>query len=188
MSVLAIEPSYELCLSYAPAFEPPYDDEAGEDSAGSVSGSMPLPFGPRRLALVPPLTSRASRSHGDDDDAFFGPQRTTASVLPDVAAWSHRFVQVLLETVEGRRGVTQVAKFVSPMLVADIERKSGIRARMAAARTAGQPVVVRSVRVCELDDGIAEVSAVVRRGARTLAVALRLEGIDGRWMCTALQM
>jgi hypothetical protein len=42
--------------------------------------------------------------------------------------------------------------------------------------------------VCEIDDGVAEVTAVIRRGARTLAVALRLEGIDGRWMCTALQM
>ncbi|MDQ1725946.1 MAG: hypothetical protein QOG52_2974 [Frankiaceae bacterium] len=187
MSVLAVEPSYELHLAHVPAFEPPYDDEAGGDSAGFGAGAMPLPFGPRRLALVPPLTGRTATARADDD-TFFGPQRTTTAVLPEVSAWSHRFVQVLLETVEGRRGVTQVAKFVSPALGADIERKSSIRARMAAARTAGQPVVVRSVRVCELEDGIAEVSAVVRRGARTLAVALRLEGIDGRWMCTALQM
>jgi hypothetical protein len=37
-------------------------------------------------------------------------------------------------------------------------------------------------------DGVAEVSAVARRGGRAHAVAARLEGIDGRWRCTALQI
>jgi hypothetical protein len=31
-------------------------------------------------------------------------------------------------------------------------------------------------------------SAVVRRGERHRAVALRLEGADGRWRCTALHL
>ncbi|MCU1675728.1 MAG: hypothetical protein JWM93_486 [Frankiales bacterium] len=185
MSVLAVEPSYELHLAPVPAFEPPFDDEARDDVA--AAGTMPLPFGIRRLQLVPPLLT-TSPAQDMDDDTFFGPQRTAADSLPDVRTWSHRFVQAMLESVEGRRGFTQLAKFVSPALSADIERKASIRARMAAARTPGQPVLVRSVHVCELEDGIAEVSAVVRRGARTLAVAFRLEGIDGRWMCTALQM
>ena len=37
-------------------------------------------------------------------------------------------------------------------------------------------------------DGVAEVAALVRRGARSTAVALRLEGLDGRWQCTALEL
>ena len=37
-------------------------------------------------------------------------------------------------------------------------------------------------------DGVAEVSAVAHRGGRAHAVAARLEGIDGRWRCTALQI
>ena len=183
MSVLALEPRFDRYLAALPAFEPPYDDEVTE---AATAGPLQLPLGFRRLQLVPPLP--ASAPAGDDDDVFFGPQRTTAATLPEVKAWSHRFVQAILETVDGRRGFTQVSKFVSPSLGADIERKASIRARMAAARTPGLPVLVRSVHVCELEDGVAEVSAVVRRGARTLAVALRLEGIDGRWMCTALQM
>jgi hypothetical protein len=32
------------------------------------------------------------------------------------------------------------------------------------------------------------VCALVRRGARSTAVALRLEGRDGRWQCTALEL
>jgi hypothetical protein len=45
---------------------------------------------------------------------------------------------------------------------------------------------VRSVHVQERPDGVAEVSATVRRGGRYAAVALRLEGVDGQWRCTEL--
>ena len=38
------------------------------------------------------------------------------------------------------------------------------------------------------DEIAAEVAALVRRGVRTTAVALRLEGLDGRWQCTALEL
>jgi hypothetical protein len=48
--------------------------------------------------------------------------------------------------------------------------------------------VVRSVRVSEPTDGVAEVCAIVQQGPRCRAIALRLEGIDGRWQCTALQI
>jgi hypothetical protein len=187
MSVLAVEPAYDVRLVPAPAYEPPYDDEVA-DADAAAAGSPPLPFAPRRLQLVPPLPGVATSPGDVDEDDLFGPQRTLASALPAVRPWAQRFIQAMLESVEGRRGFGQISPFLSPTLVADMERKAGVRARMAAARTAAQPTVVRSVHVCELDDGIAEVSAVIRRGARTLAVALRLEGIDGRWMCTALQM
>jgi hypothetical protein len=35
---------------------------------------------------------------------------------------------------------------------------------------------------------VAEISAVARRDGRAHAVAARLEGLDGRWRCTALQI
>jgi len=45
---------------------------------------------------------------------------------------------------------------------------------------------VRSLHVQEREDGVAEVCATVRRGQRMAAVALRLEGLGGRWTCTEL--
>jgi hypothetical protein len=42
--------------------------------------------------------------------------------------------------------------------------------------------------VSEPADGVAEVCALVRRGARSTAVALRMEGMDGRWQCTAIEL
>ena len=58
----------------------------------------------------------------------------------------------------------------------------------AAVRGAAARGVVRSIHVSEPVDGVAEVAALVRRGARSTAVALRLEGLDGRWQCTALEL
>jgi hypothetical protein len=49
-------------------------------------------------------------------------------------------------------------------------------------------LVLGRVHVCEPVDGVAEVSAVAHRSGRAHAVAARLEGIDGRWRCTALQI
>jgi hypothetical protein len=45
---------------------------------------------------------------------------------------------------------------------------------------------VRSVHVCEPADGVAEVSVVIAGGERPRALALRIEGWRGRWVCTAL--
>jgi hypothetical protein len=47
---------------------------------------------------------------------------------------------------------------------------------------------VKSVRVCEPVDGVAEVAAVISQGGRCRAVAARLEGVDGRWRCVHLQI
>ena len=49
--------------------------------------------------------------------------------------------------------------------------------------TAGR---VRSVHMSEPRDGVVEVCAIVQREARATAIALRLDGVDGRWQCTAL--
>jgi len=50
------------------------------------------------------------------------------------------------------------------------------------------PIAMGPVHVCEPVDGVAEISAVARRAGRAHAIAARLEGIDGRWRCTAVQI
>ena len=80
--------------------------------------------------------------------------------------------------------MAQLKPLVSPGLFTALSERR--RPRWCSEGTA--PLLVSSVRVCEPVDGVAEVSAVVRRGGRAHAVAARLEGIDGRWRCTALQI
>jgi hypothetical protein len=42
--------------------------------------------------------------------------------------------------------------------------------------------------VCTPTDGVAEASAVIQVGRRCRALAMRLEGLDGQWRCTALEI
>ncbi|MGH3744707.1 MAG: Rv3235 family protein, partial [Mycobacteriales bacterium] len=88
-----------------------------------------------------------------------------------------------LEIVVGERPARQVAGWVSPRVLAGLEH------RPAAQRTAlGRRPMLRSIRVTEPADAVAEVSAVVMLGERVRAVAMRLEGLDGRWTVTALHV
>lgn len=49
-------------------------------------------------------------------------------------------------------------------------------------------LVVRSINVHETDDGVAEVSSVFGTPNRAFALAIRLEGLDGRWRATNLEV
>ena len=119
-----------------------------------------------------------------DETADFGPVRSRRADLPDAQAAGRRLVTLALEAFAGRRPVGQLQSLVSPSLFSALT--AGRRPRWCSEGTA--PLLISSVRVCEPVDGVAEVSAVARRGGRAHAVAARLEGIDGRWRCTALQI
>jgi Family of unknown function (DUF6459) len=116
---------------------------------------------------------------------FFDPQPTSRRELPDPHPWTTRFVQAVLEALVGRRPVAQLQEWTSAPVLSGIAQAAGGR---RWARFAGTRPTIRSVRVSEPVDGVAEVSAVVQRGERCCAVAARLEGLDGRWRCTALQV
>jgi hypothetical protein len=50
------------------------------------------------------------------------------------------------------------------------------------------PTALRSVRVQHPGPEIAEVSAHVAIGKRSVAMAFRLEALGDRWLCTALEL
>ena len=104
--------------------------------------------------------------------------------LPDPRVAGRRLLLLTLEGLAGRRPLSQVRPLTALGVYAALT--SGRRPRWCAGGTA--PVLLGPVRVCEPVDGVAEVSAVARRSGRAHAVAARLEGIDGRWRCTALQI
>ena len=89
-----------------------------------------------------------------------------------------------LEALAGRRPLTQLQPLTTLGVYAALT--GGRRPAWCAEGTA--PVIVGRVQVCEPVDGVAEISAVARRAGRAHAVAARLEGVDGRWRCTALQV
>jgi hypothetical protein len=114
----------------------------------------------------------------------FGPAWSTRAELPDPRDAGRRLITLTLETLAGRRPLAQLQPFTSLGVFAALSR--GRRPRWCADSTS--PLVIGRLHVCEPVDGVAEISAVARRDGRAHAVAARLEGIDGRWRCTALQV
>jgi hypothetical protein len=93
----------------------------------------------------------------------------------------------MIETAAGRRPLHQLAALLSPSvskgLGADFERAAqGGRAHWLHRAS------VRSVRVSEPAEGVAELCATVETGRRVRAIAMRLEAHHGRWRCTRLQL
>lgn len=122
----------------------------------------------------------------EEHDDFFGPQSTSRAALPDPDAWARRLITAIVETMDGLRPPNQLNRWVSPDIRDRINRR-GILARQRRQRPSGPPRV-RALQVCEPVDGVAEVAAVIGHRARVRALALRMTGIDGRWLITALEL
>ncbi|MGY1813464.1 Rv3235 family protein [Blastococcus sp. SYSU D00820] len=138
---------------------------------------------PPRPAYRPgPRPTPPARRRAVADDS--GPSWSTRSDLPDPRVAGRQVLTLTLEALAGRRPLTQVRSLTAPGVYAALS--GGRRPQWCAAGTA--PLLLGPVHVCEPVDGVAEVSAVARRGGRAHAVAARLEGLDGRWRCTALQI
>jgi hypothetical protein len=114
----------------------------------------------------------------------FGPSWSSRTELPDPRDAGRRLITLTLEALAGRRPLHQVQALTSPRVFAALS--GGRRPRWCAESSA--PLLVGRVHVSEPVDGVAEISAVARRDGRAHAVAARLEGLDGRWRCTALQI
>ena len=203
---LVTEPVPALRLLPTPAWEPPYCDE-GDQASRPVTArphlvapgqqALPLTFllpsglaavpAPPRLRLVD--TVRSSSGGPGEPDEVFDPQPTPRADLPDPRLWGGRLVQAMLEVDAGVRPVAQLRRWTSDPVYSRLRRRSHRSHFLQSRSPQTQPgrVWVRSLRVCEPADGVAEVSAVVQKGSRIRAVAVRLEGTDGRWRCTAVE-
>lgn len=173
-------------MSTAPV-APHHDDEP-------TRGTPFTPIVVRSLAdlPVPPATSPvgAPGSTGRRlrlvDD--FGPVHTELSALPDPALWLRGVAVAVFEASTGARQVTQVMRFCSPEVYDSVVRRSGRAARRGGITR--RPVRLRSVHACALPghSSVVEACAVIDDHRRVRVLALRLEGLDGRWLVTACEM
>lgn len=160
-------------------------------------GTPPLASMPARLRLVasPYPAIQPDSEHTLDDDlraaraeraiaTFLARQPTSADRLPDARGWAARLAQAIVETLQGQRPLQQLMRWTDDSVYVVIADRLGSRPRAVPVT---RPVV-RSIRICAPSDGIAEASVVVQSGPRCRALAMRLEGLDGRWRCTALEI
>lgn len=154
----------------------------------TIQGALALDLSPR---LDPPRASGTASA-------------VSAGVVPvdlrrrrAVEQWSRRFAQAAVEIVGGDRPVTQLLRWTSAAVYADLDRRAQLVARAGGHRPGQcrvQPVrpKVLSVHTCFLDATVVEASVHVRYGERSRALAARFEHrLDKqsdapRWVCTAL--
>jgi hypothetical protein len=168
--------SAPLRLVVVPTPQPPLEDERIPVSLVRPGVAVPRPVhrpGPRPRP-----------AHGNPRQDDFGPTWSSRSELPDPRLAGRRLFTLALEAIAGRRPLAQLQGITSARVYAAL---SGGR-RPGWCTASNSPLLIGRIHLSEPVDGVAEISAVARRDGRAHAVAARLEGIDGRWRCTALQI
>src|SRR5690606_14993031 len=109
--------------------------------------------------------------------------------LPDPTTLIEGLTRGVFEVLAGIRDIDQLARWIAEDAYRNLVIRANLAARARSARkTAPVRPVFRIVRVRQSSpaDGIVEAVVVVAGPARTRAVAMRLEGLDGRWRATSL--
>lgn len=122
---------------------------------------------------------------------FFAPQRTASAELPDPEPFVRNLTRGVLEVLAGVREVDQLARWLTEDAFRRLVTRANLAARARSARgvPAKRPVhALLSVRQQSPADGVVESVVIVQGPARTRAVAIRLEGMDGRWRATSLAL
>lgn len=111
----------------------------------------------------------------DDDPLVLSP----TSTLPDINRWSFEMATAALEILAGRRRPAQIAERCHPVVMRQILLR------------AGREIEVGKVQKIHHDqpfDGLCESVVTVRFKERVRPLIIRAEGINGRWLCTALRL
>jgi hypothetical protein len=109
-----------------------------------------------------------------------GVRLTPSSALPRPDRTGWMLAQALLEVLAGTRAIAQLREHCAPDVFAGIQEQRMVRG--------SRPPKIVTTRVDQPTDGVAEVAAVFRTAERVRAMAFRIQGIDGRWRITHLQI
>jgi hypothetical protein len=87
----------------------------------------------------------------------------------------------------GARSAAQLSRFATLDVLHQLERATGRLAGRPGAPAVRSPHVA-SVHLSEPRERVVEACATIDTGRRRRALAMRFEGRDGRWQCTALEL
>lgn len=125
-----------------------------------------------RLYLVP-------SSFDDEFDPDFAPKPTSSEELPALDELCANFARNVLEVLAGRRQPAQLTKAFHHRIFSEFVKRSGSQKEVGK---------IRKIHITQPLDGICETTVTVRFGERLQALVFRFEGIDNRWLCTALTL
>lgn len=133
-------------------------------------------------------TALALDLHGPDGLSTRPSLRVVTGEDRELDAFAARFAQAVVEVIGGDRGVHQLMRWTTEWVYADLMQRSHAlqRATPGDQRRRRVRATVRSVHLFRPDEAVAELSIHVRHGARSRAIAARIERIEHRWRCTVL--
>ncbi len=107
----------------------------------------------------------------------------------ELEAFARGFARVVVEVVGGDRGPNQLLRWTSERVYLEVQERAALLQRVTPGdrRLRRLRSRVRSVHVFCPSPDAAELSVHVRQGERSRAIAARLDLVEGRWICTALQ-
>ncbi len=159
-----------------PDREPPA--RAAEPGARQGQGRLSLVAGDPRSTRTP-LRPLPKRAHA------FAPRPTSTADLPEPRGWAAQLALTCAQVAAGIRQPGQVSRFLSPGVQESLSRR---RAGAARAGAAVRPLRARAVVISEPADGIVDAVVVTDDGRRARPIALRMVGLDGRWIVTEMVM
>lgn len=133
---------------------------------------VPLALKKSKLYCVP-------STFDEEFDPDFAPEPTSTQDLPEIGEWCKDFARNVLEIYAGRRTPAQLTKAFHHRIYKEFLKNSG------SEKEVGH---VRKLHINEPLDGVCEATVTVRFGDRLRALTFRFEGVDGRWLCTALSL
>jgi len=150
-----------------------------------VQGSLALDLAPY-LEAEPVAPAAARHEVGPDAEVVPIDRRERA----ETERWARHIVQAALEVVGGVRPSSQLVRWLSPTVYADLRRRTHLLA-LASVREPERAHPVRArlqtLHASYPTPGVLEAAARVRHGERSRAVAARFERrADRGWVCTAL--
>jgi hypothetical protein len=135
----------------------------------------PIPEVKRQEALLFTTPTTFGESFEEDDQ----PVPTSESELPDIRLWTMAFATNVLEILAGRRQPSQIAARCHPIIFRELLLRAGRENEIGKIRKIHQDKPL---------DGLCESVLTIRFGDRLRPMVIRTEGINGRWICTALRL
>ncbi len=125
------------------------------------------------------------------EEHYFGPQPTSSHVLPDPKPLAENLARCVLEILSGARDIDQISRWVTDDVYRSLLTRVHVSARARAVKKipAHRPSFsIGSTTICTPADGVVESCVILHGKARSRSIAIRFEGLDGRWRATALHV
>lgn len=142
-------------------------------------------------SIPSPDRGRRPQLRAGDLEEFFGRQPTHTCDLDNPEPLIRNLALAVVETMLGQRNPAQLAPWPDATVLEKLTRFHTAVARRnlhVYGRTPHTPVSLGTIRIDQSVDGITECSIVIHTSRRPRALAMKLEGYDGRWLVTILRL